>query len=176
MLDAYANAEHRESRIAILSLIAPHFSIKTTVDLFLCDRNKVQAAKVHAAEGNAGVQLERLKRERFRTDPQKIASLHHWARSDYGTTEGDAGSDDLQLRDIKARLYESYKVHAREALPHLPPVSQSNFYQELGEGFVDQTSENCCCGQCIEGWQHLHLLEDFIPDTSITIKERASKA
>ena len=68
-------------------------------------------------------------------------------------------------QDIRARLHLEYCKLARAALPDQEPASESQFYIEMGaEEFMDQTSESCCCGQCIEGWMHLNLMKDFIMD------------
>ena len=67
---ALADQEPREAKVGILSLVAPHYPYKVIEQIF----NEVHAAKLHAAEGNAGVQLERLRHERFSMD-FKISSI-----------------------------------------------------------------------------------------------------
>ena len=74
MAEAHALAESREAKVGILSLVAPHYPCKAIEQIFDVDHNEVYAAKLHAAEGNAGVQLERLRHERFSMDPQKFHS------------------------------------------------------------------------------------------------------
>ena len=44
---------------------------------------------VFAAAGYAGVQLARLKHDRFSWDPQKFSFLYQWLRSDFASTESD---------------------------------------------------------------------------------------
>ena len=67
-----------------------------------------------------------------------------------------------------------YKQHARDE--GVVPVSQSKFHDVMGDGFEDQHSENCCCMQCIEGWNHIALLKDFINDPSNGLKSKGSSA
>ena len=179
MAEAYRTSETRETKAAILSLFAPYFPVKVTEALFGVDHNEVHKAKLHSAMGNAGVQLERLKHEKFRMDPQKFAFLHQWARSDYASKDGDPGND-LKIRvDIRIRLYEQYKIHARIQFPDKDPVSMGHFYEEMGAGFMDQDSESYCCCQCVEGWNHLNMIKDFIADPSnhlLDVKGKTKRA
>jgi len=69
---AYHNAERKESKLAILSLFAPYYPYRVTESIFSCDHNDVHKARLHAAEGMAGVQLERLRHRRFKMDPQNF--------------------------------------------------------------------------------------------------------
>ena len=173
MADAHRLAESREAKIGILSLVAPYYPCRAVEEIFSVDHNEVHAAKLHAAEGNAGVQLERLRHERFSMDPQKFAFLHQWARSDFASTDSDASGDSVKQRvDIRARLFDQYLVFARKALPNMKPVGMTKFYEEMGDGFMDQDSENCCCGQCVQGWQHLAMMEDFILDLDNPLTHR----
>lgn len=151
MVHAYGRAESRESRVAILSLFAPYFKVNVTESLFSVDHNEVHTAKVHSAQGDAGRQLERLKHQRFRWDAPKFSFLYQWARSDFGSTDSDASCDEKQRVDIRSRLYKQYEKHARQSMPDRKPCSADAFNKMMGDGFCDQTSESCCCGQCIEG-------------------------
>ena len=174
MVDAYKNAPSREARTAILSLWAPYYPYKLTESLFSVDHNDVYNARLQHANGHAGRQLDKLKHHRFRMDAQKFSFIHQWLRSDYASKDGDAGSEDRQRQDIRARLYPVYQKHAR--LEGIIPASQVYFYDAMGDGFCDQTSENCCCMQCIEGWNHLALMKDFINDSSNGLSDPRKKA
>ena len=98
MVQAHEQAETKESKLAILSLLAPYFPYNMTEDLFCVDHDDVYKAKLHAAEGLAGVQLERLTHRRFRMDAQKFSFIHQWVKSGFASKDGDAGQDDTQLR------------------------------------------------------------------------------
>ena len=117
--------------------------------LFSVDHHDVAAAKLQHASGLAGVELEKMKHQRFRWDTQKYSFLHQWLQSNYGSKDGDAFNADRRRQDIRARLYPMYRRMARES--GVEPASQTSFYDAMGDGFCDQNSENCCCGQCIEG-------------------------
>ena len=174
MAEAHALAESREAKVGILSLVAPHYPCKAIEQIFDVDHNEVYAAKLHAAEGNAGVQLERLRHERFSMDPQKFSFMHQWTNSSFACTDGDAGDALVKQRaDIRTRLYDKYIVHARQALPDMKPIGMTKFYEEMGPGFCDQNSENCCCDQCVQGWQHLSMMEDFILDPCNALASRS---
>ena len=175
MATAYHNAERKESKLAILSLFAPYYPYKVTESIFSCDHNDVHKARLHAAEGMAGVQLERLQHRRFKMDLQKFSFLHQWAKSTYACQDGDAGQGGvMQRKDIRLRLYDMYAKHARDE--GVEPASMSHFYDVMGEGLEDQNSENCCCMQCIEGWNHLALMADFIQDLSNGLKSVREKS
>ena len=176
MADAHFHAPCKESKQAILSLFAPYYKDKLTMSLFDVDKNEVHAAKLHAAEGHAGVQIERMKHSRFSMDPQKFSFLHQWTRSKYAVTGGDAGTDDHIRNDIRLRLYKMYKKHALIEMPDKKPASMSKFYEEMGDGFCDQHSESCCCGQCIEGWTHISMMKEFVLDSSNGLDDFEAKA
>ena len=57
--------------------------------MFGVDHNEIYASRLHAAAGYAGVQLARLKHDRFSWDPQKFSFLYQWLRSDFASTESD---------------------------------------------------------------------------------------
>ena len=163
LVAAYHNAGSREAKVAILSLFSPHFKYGLTESLFNVDHNEVYASRLHAAKGHAGVQLERLKHQRFCWDPQKFSFLHQWLRSDFASTDSDGGNGKRLRSDIRARLYDEYQTHFRLTFQGEEPASASQFYIEMGgDAFMDQTSESCCCGQCMEGWTHLNMMKDFI--------------
>ena len=155
---------------------APHFSVKRTMNFFHVSKRKVLAARLHAAAVGAGVQLERLKHRRFRMDAQKFAFLKQWTVSSFATVDGDAGNVAKQRTDIRLRLYKEYRKYAQMAMPGKEPISMGKFYDIMGdEGFCDQNSENCCCGQCVPGWEHIQMLKDFIEDTTIGFHNPKSK-
>lgn len=169
LVEAHHNAETKQSKLAILSLFAPYYEYRAIGHLFSVDHNDVHKARLYAAEGLAGVQLERLKHRRFKMDPQKFSFLHQWTKSTCACQDGDAGQGGtLQRLDIRLRLYQAYVKHARDE--GVLPASQSHFYEVMGDGFEDQNSENCCCMQCIEGWNHLALVKDSIHDLSNGLK------
>jgi hypothetical protein len=117
-----------------------------------------------------------LKHSRFRWDPKKFSFLHQWRHSDFSCKDGDAGCDGRIRKDIRLRLYEVYKQHARIAVPDQTPACMTTFYATMGDGFVDQHSENCCCGQCVTGWNYLKMMLDFINDTSNGVKDYKARA
>lgn len=61
-------------------------------------------------------------------------------------------------------------------MPDQQPASMTSFYAAMGDGFVDQHSENCCCGQCVTGWNYLQMMVDFVNDMSNVIKDYKAKA
>jgi hypothetical protein len=77
MVDAYSHAP-KESKIGILSLFAPYFPYITsvTIKFFGVSTPQVTAAKLHNANGVAGVPAEKKQFERMRLSGRTFAFTH----------------------------------------------------------------------------------------------------
>ena len=169
-VDAHHHAP-QASNFAILSLVAPHFPVKVTCDLFNVKPRDVTAAKIHDADAMAGQPFEKPVLQRMRLSPRTFAFLHSWCRSSFAVTAGDASSAKLKRLEIQARLYKRYVAMAESELG-VNPVSQDCFNKHMQDGFEDDTVESCCCGGCCDGWAALSMLKDFIEDPAYEFPDR----
>ena len=83
------------------------------------------------------------------------------------------------LKNIRLRLYVKYRKHARLEMHTKYAKQNTNGSHEVlpndGTWFHRPTSGNCCCGQCVAGWEHLQLLIDFIEDSTIRFTDSKAK-
>ena len=55
-------------------------------------------------------------------------------------------------------------------------MSESKFYNEMKDGFMDSKSETCCCGQCVDGWHYIGLMKDLVEDSTLGLQNPKAKA
>ena len=174
MVDAHSHAP-KESKIGILSLFAPHFPHSVTIKFFGVSTTQVTAAKLHNADGMAGVPAEKEQFQRMRLSGRTFAFMHQWCRSTYAVTAGDASDSNLKRLQIRSRLYPIYKAMAKRELG-VEAVSVDHFNRHMKDGFVDETLESCCCGGCVDGWTALSMLREFVMDPQYEFAMRKEMA
>jgi hypothetical protein len=160
MVDAHEHAPEN-SKLGILSLFAPYFSVAVTCKLFNVNPRRVTKAKVHDANAMAGQPFAKEFVQRMKLSPRTFAFMHQWCRSSFAVSASDASTHNRIRLEIRTRLYKRYKAHAESEL-RVKAVSKDCFMRHMRDGFVDETVESCCCQGCIDGWTALQMLRDFV--------------
>ena len=103
--------------------------------------------------------------------------MFQWMRSEYGSYQGDPSSTNKIRANIRHRLYPQYTAMHRAEFPEgIKPMSESKFYNEMKDGFMDGKSEMCCCGQCVDGWHYIGLMKDLVEDSTLGLQNPKAKA
>ena len=160
MVRSYNDASSKQAKLAILSLFAPYFQHRVTISLFGVTPCQVTQAKLHDADGNAGITLSPIVHRRMRLAPRTFAFLYQWCRSSFAVTAGCPSHDNLVRLEIRRRLHPRYKAMAEKE--GVVPVALDHFNVHMRDGFQDETVESCCCNGCIDGWVALNMLDDFV--------------
>ena len=165
----------KETKMVILSMVAPHFPVKAVMHLFKAGRHAVCKARLHAADIGSGLPPPVVLNSRMKVDPQRFAYIHQWTRSIFAVKNGDPSSTDLILTKIVDRLYPEYRRLARIEMPNKKPMSRSYFYEHVRDGFVNEKEETCCCGGCVDGWHTIVALQKFIRDPKVGLKKQKER-
>ena len=178
LVQAYRRYEARGDNmgaLAILSLFAPHHASKVTTKVFGVNQYRIKQAILHAADRGAGMFVDKMVVHRARIKPRSFAFLYEFTRSVFAVTTGDPGhGQDLQRTQIRSRLFVKYRQLC--LAQGIVPASKDHFTKTMRHGFADTTVETCCCSGCMDGWNCLESLREFMDDIAYGVRHVKEKS
>ena len=168
MVNSYQSTSllmNKEKQREILSLFAPHYTVRVTMELFNCTEYQVKAARLHSRMWGGCVPKFKEKMVVHRLNKETAEHIEAFSVRDDNmqrTAFSVNKQPGVQRKMRRARLWRKYKSECKTL--GLKNCSKSFFYLFMSDSVVkDMHSRSCCCGQCVEfGLESWAALRDVV--------------